>query len=155
MPTTLSSLRLYSTITSLSWLSTLLCHTRILPSWRLVLLADALISILPTMSLKTRLTSSTHGSGLIRSALRMPVLLQFLVAVSTRVLQASSLHMLLSTTSTRFSISTLLTATLATTTRLSPLTSTQRSTYARLHRRVYIGKTASGLKPLRSKYTSL
>ena len=42
----------------------LLCLTRISPSWMPVWLAVATIWIPLTMSQRTRLTSSTHGSGI-------------------------------------------------------------------------------------------
>lgn len=56
--------------------------------------------------------------------------------------------------STRFNTSTLSTATQVTTTRLLPPTSIPKSTFARLRKRAFIGKTAVGLKRNRSKFTS-
>ena len=58
------------------------CHIRISPSWMHAWLAAATISTQPTTSPRTRLTSSTHGSGLIANDSRKPVYAPYSVAVS-------------------------------------------------------------------------
>ena len=122
-----------------------------MPVW----LAVATTWIPLTMSLRTRLTSSTHGSGLTRISSSRQVSALSSAAVSTQVYQASSPLMQPSITSMRLRCSTSWIATPVTITRLSQPTSTQKSISARLPRRDSGIRMANGLKPTLSLSTSL
>ena len=105
--------------------------------------------------LRTRLTSSIHGSGHTRISSNRQVSALSSAAVSTQVYQASSPLMQPSITSMRLRCSTSWIATPVTITRLSQPTSTQKSISARLPRRDSGIRMANGLKPTHCLSTSL